>query len=190
MCIRVGISDVLTALNDSTIGSKVISKKRFMTDLQEEIAKIDFQSCRVPGQAYVQLPERFCSFVSAGIGRRTSNPDDYVVRLYRDKIGLYLKRQFASEVDKVAIVIYTTEAYLNDPDVTETEAQWVKDRGYTHMLVAILASAGPPSPLTPYRFVHNLAGGNNEAKEWTADEIRAKAREIIEYSNEWCVVAD
>jgi len=188
--IRVGISDVLTAFNDSTIGSKVISKKRFMTDIKDEIAKANFASCRVPGQAYIELPCHFCHYVSAGVGRRTTNPDDYVSRLYRDKVGLYLKRQFASEVDKVAVVVYTVDAYLNDPDVNEAGAGWVKDRGYTHMLVAILASAGPRSPLTPYRFVHNLAGGNNEAKEWTADEIRGMAKEIIGYSNEWCVVAD
>jgi len=188
--IRVGVSDILTAFNDSTIGSKVFSKKRFMTDLREEIVKVDFGICRVPGQAYILLPGHFCHYVSAGVGRRTTSPDDYITRFYRGQVGLYLKRQFASEVDKVAVVVYTTEAYLNDPDITQTEAEWVKDRGYTHMLVAILASSGPPSPLTPYRFIHNLAGGNREAEKWTADEIRERAKEIINYSNEWCVVAD
>jgi hypothetical protein len=186
----IGISDVLTAFNDSTIGSKVISKKRFLSDLSEEIAKVDFDSFQIPGQAYIKLPDHFCSYVSAGIGRRTTSPDDYVVRMHREKVGLYLKREFAAGVDGVAVVVYTKEAYLDDPDVNEKEAEWVKARGYTHMLVAVLASSGPPSPLTPNRFIHNLAGGNNEALQWTADEIRAKAVEIANYSNEFCVVAD
>lgn len=186
----VGISDILTAFNEVTIGSKVINKKCFMADLEEEIRKINFAECRVPGQAYVELPDKFCRYVSAGVGKRTTNPDDYVTHLYREKVKLYLKRQFAAQVDKVAVVVYTTDAYLKDPDVTESEIEWLTTRGYTHMLVAVLASAGPKTPLTPYRFVHNLAGGNREAEEWTADEIREKSKEIISYSNEWCTVAD
>jgi len=186
----IGISDILTAFNDLTIGSKVISKKRFLNDLNDEIAEIDFNSFNVPGQAYVQLPDQFCSYVSAGVGRRTTSPDDYVVRVHREKIGLYLKRKFAAEVRSVAVVVYTREAYLNDPDIIEKEAGWINSRGYTHMLVAVLASSGPPSPLTPNRFIHNLAGGNNEALQWTADEIRAKAKEIADYSSEFCIVAD
>ena len=58
------------------------------------------------------------------------------------------------------------------------------------MLVAVLAFAGPKAPLSPYRLVHNLAGGNNEAAQWTADEIRAKALESKVYYDEWCTVAD
>ncbi len=53
-----------------------------------------------------------------------------------------------------------------------------------------LASTGPRAPYTPYRLISNLAGGNNEALEWTAEEIRKKAVESKKYHDEWCVVAD
>jgi hypothetical protein len=56
--------------------------------------------------------------------------------------------------------------------------------------VAVLAFAGPKAPLTPYRLVHNLAGGNNEVEAWTKEDILTKAKESLAYWNEWVVVAD
>jgi hypothetical protein len=188
--ILLGHADIVTAFGDQTIGSKVTDHFGFTCMASEAIQGFDWDTCRQPGQAYIKLPDNACQYVSAGVGRRTHNPDDYVVRLHRDKVSLFLKREFAADVDNVAIVAYTTDAYLTDPDINEEEAKRVKKAGYTHMLVAVLASAGPPSPLTPNRFVHNLAGGNKEALVWTADEIREKAKEIKSYSIDWCVVAD
>jgi len=84
--------------------------------------------------------------------------------------------------------VYTRDAYVADPDITPEDIQALGDS--THVIIAVLASSGPSAPLTPHRFVHNLAGGNNEALLWTADEIRAKAKEILSYANEYSVVAD
>lgn len=75
----------------------------------------------------------------------------------------YLKRKFAARVEHGSAVVYTIDAYLNDPDVTDEERDELARCEYTHILVAVLASAGPKPPLGPYRFVHNLAGGNREA---------------------------
>jgi hypothetical protein len=55
--------------------------------------------------------------------------------------------------------------------------------------VAVIASSGPESPLSPWRFVSNLAGGNREALDWTADEIRQKAQDVRDYWSEYEVVA-
>ena len=60
----------------------------------------------------------------------------------------------------------------------------------THVVVAVLGFAGPNPPLSPYRFVSNLAGGNNEALTYTADDMRRMAKDIKAYDDEWCVVAD
>ena len=187
-----GCANILTALDFKAIGTKVHPAKieRFLDLLQDAIANFDFASCRQPGQGLVPLPQETCDMVSAGIGQRTDNPVDYLIRKHRGKVGLYLHRALAAKPDKVAAVVYTAEAYLNDPEIQDEESSRVKKGGFTHMLVAILASAGPPSPLTPGRFASNLAGGNNEAMNWTADEIRAKAKEIDDYAKTWCVVAD
>jgi len=188
--ILLGHADILTAFDDQAIGSKVLDRFGFTCIVTESIKLFDWNTCRQPGQAYITLPKPTCWFVSAGVGKRTHNPEDYVIRLHRDKVSLFLKRDFAADVDNVAVVVYTADAYLNDPDIDDDEAKRVKESGFTHMIVAVLASAGPPSPLTPNRFVHNLAGGNREALLWTADEIREKAKEIKDYSINWCIVAD
>jgi len=190
MEVKLGVSNIVTAFDNKTIGSKVINKVEFFCMLEEEIKNFSFLDCRQPGQAYMELPEKFNKLVSAGVGKRTLNPDDYVVRLYREKVGLYLKRKFASKVNKVACVVYTIDAYLNDPDLEEEEKEFLGHCDFTHMLVAVLAFADNNNPLTPNRFIHNLAGGNNEALLWTADEIREKAKEINTHSKEWCPVAD
>jgi len=190
---KIGFADILTAFQEEgTVGTKVWWQDQmdFLRVLYEEVEKFDWSSCRQPGQAYIVLPDKCCKWVSSGVGKRTMNPEDYVIRSHRESVKLYLKRAFAAEVDNVAVVVYTLDAYLADPDIDEAETARILATGCSHILVAVLAASGPKSPLTPTRFVHNLAGGNKEALLWTADEIREKAKEIKDYSNEWCMVAD
>ena len=97
-------------------------------------------------------------FVSAGVGPQSTNPTDYVCRLHRGHVGAYLKREHAAPITGCAVVVYTREAYLANPEITAMEAYRIGDA--THVLVAVLAFAGPEAPLTPHRLVANLAGGN------------------------------
>ncbi|OGZ33046.1 MAG: hypothetical protein A2174_01840 [Candidatus Portnoybacteria bacterium RBG_13_41_18] len=136
------------------------------------------------------MPSESFFTVSAGVGVRSTTPEDYILREYRGQVDLYLQRWLAAPVESLAVIVYTTEAYLSDPDVKSEEAARIQQSGATHVLVAVLASAGPKAPLSPKRFVHNLAGGNKEAVQWTADEIRHKAAEVKAYHDKWCVVAD
>jgi len=211
----IGLADIVTAFDENTIGSKVLDKEKFMFCLANAITNYPWWACRQPGQGYIALGQEVCSFVSSGVGHRTQDPDDYVIRVNRGDVGMYLKRYrtitihekiesangaktfsrtirktLAIPVDKVFTVVYTLDAYLRDPDCSEDERKRVMDMGFTHVLVAVLASNGKPSTLTAHRFVWNLAGGNNEALAWTADEIRQKAKEIKEFTSEWSVVAD
>ena len=210
----IGLADIVTAFDEATIGSKVTSDK-FMPCVADAMEAFDWSTCREPGQAYIPLSQEACALVSGGVGKRTKDPEDYVIRVHRDQAGMYLKRNktvvfyekvrsaggtkmyprtlhksLAAPVDNVAVVVYTLDAYLKDPDCTPEEAERVKTLACTHVLVAVLASCGKPSTLTAHRFVHNLAGGNLEALTWTADEIRQKAKEIKDYTSEWGVVAD
>ncbi len=186
----IGLADIVTAFDERTIGSKVVDAQGFMVALSNAMEAFDWTACRQPGQAYIALPKEACAFVSGGVGHRTQDPSDYVIRRNRGDVGLYLKRRHAAPVDSVAVVVYTLDAYLRDPDCSEDERRRVMDMGLTHVLVAVLASSGKPSTLTAHRFVANLAGGNNEALAWTADEIRQKAKEIKDFTSEWGVVAD
>lgn len=186
------IVDSCTAFDVQTIGTKVVAYEEFYAMLDAALAQHDTSRDKVPGQHYIVLPPEAATRVSAGVGRRTHNPSAYVLRAHRGRVSAYLKREFAAQADSVAVVVYTREAYFADPDVARggPEANRIREGHATHVIVAVLASAGPPSPLTPFRFVANLAGGNKEAQEWTADEIREKARAIVAYADDWDVVAD
>ncbi|MGW8177514.1 MAG: hypothetical protein ACWGQW_01790 [bacterium] len=193
---KVMSSEIVTAFSDQTIGTKVTDPKKFWAIVLKELAAHDKGSDREPGQHFIMLSGTPSEFLSSGVGRRTANPDDYVLRLHRGQVKAYLRREFAAPLEGAAVVIYTIEAYANDPQVDHNELAKLQEAGCTHVLVAVLGFAGPKAPLTPGRFVQNLAGGNNEALRYSADEIRSMAREIANYwSSEdggegWCTVAD
>lgn len=190
------VSNVCSAFADRTIGTKVLDREAFFALLDAALEHYDTSDDRVPGQHYIVLPPEATTCVSAGVGYRTDNPNDYILRSHRGRVNAYLKRERLAQVSSVAVVVYTRGAYLADSDAStdpleaDFEGTRIRDSVATHVIVAVLASAGPPSPLTPYRFAANLAGGNNEALTWTADQIRAKAAEVVAYAHVWDVVAD
>ena len=189
MEINLAAADIVTAFSAQTIGSKVTDHRRFIEVAWRAILAYDFEAQTIPGQGFLMCPDAI-PFVSAGVGPRSSDASHYVCREHRGVVSAYLRREHAAEVTGCALVAYTKAAYLADPDVTAEETARIERLGATHVLVAVLAFAGPKSPLSPYRLAWNLAGGNREALVWTADEIRAKAKESIDYDNNWSPVAD
>jgi hypothetical protein len=181
-------SDIVTAFDSFVIGSKVVDHDGFLKAAAEAIEGHDFSQDRVPGQGFIVCPAAI-PFVSAGDGKRTQDPTDYIPALHRGRVDLYLTRERAGETQFCALVVYTTEAYLKDPEVDPQEAARINEAEATHVLVAVIASSGPESPLSPWRFTSNLAGGNREAMDWTADEIRQKARDVHDYWLAYEVVA-
>jgi hypothetical protein len=189
--IVIGRSDIVTAFDAKTIGSKVVEHRQFLEHLHAAIEVHDPAGDRQPGQHFIPMSALVIPLVSSGVGPASPNPDHYVLRFHREKVSAYLRRQFAAPVDSVACVVYTVEAFNKDPDCNPAEVKRISDEGATHVIVAVLASAGPKvSPLTPFRLVHNLAGSKLEAEKYTADEIRAKAKESLAYHNSWSTVAD
>lgn len=187
------VSSICSAFQSVGIGSRVLDPGKFLDAVEKAVEGHDVSKDRVPGQHYILLPDGM-TFVSAGVGKRTQVPEDYVVRANRGQVNAYLRRDKASPVEGLAVVVYTKAAYVADSDLQKpemaAELERVAASDCTHVVVSVLASAGPRSPLTPDRFLKNLAGGNKEAGLWTGDEIRVKAAEIAAYYGEWCVVAD
>lgn len=187
---RISFASIVSCFLSQTIGTKVLNAERFLEILDAAIKAYDPSKDRVPGQHFIMLPAEACECVSAGVGKRTSDPADYIARFYRGNVDLYLRREKAAKAENVAAVVYTKAAYLADPDVAGDPAESARVQDCDYVLVTVLAFAGPKAPLSPVRFVHNLAGGNNEALVWSADEIRKNAADIKAYWDAWCVVAD
>ena len=204
-------TDCCTAFDYKTIGSKVERKEEFLAALEKALEAHDVSKNRVPGQHFVVMPESVFGLVSAGDGLASADTNDYVIRVHREGPKMFLRREKAGDVRFCAVVVYTREAYLNDPDVTAEKAAEL-DPDATHVIVAVIASSGPAAPVTPFRFVHNLAGGNNEYKrpeepedagmdagkvwgyvsalESHIDWLNSKAKEVKEYWTKYVVVAD
>jgi hypothetical protein len=184
------ISDICSAFDKSTVGTKVMQKSIFLHYLGIAIQDYDVKMDRTIGQHVVDLTAVAFDTVSGGTGMATDNPDDYCLRTHRGKVSSYLKRPNALPVESLKVVVYTRDAYLGDPDVDETEAAKIHSH-CTHVIVAVLAGA-KASKLSPYRFVHNLAGGNKDytADKLTVDGIIAQAKEILGDTNQYSRVAD
>lgn len=189
---KITTANILSTFSDQTVGTKVIDREAFLAAVSEAVEEHDFTAERIPGQGFLPMPATSFELVSAGVGQRSKNPEDYVLRAHRGVVSAYLRREKAAEVESLACIVYTREAYLTDPEVKEDKEEFerISSSEATHVLVAVLAAAGPKAPLTPNRFLANLAGGNKEALVWTADEIRQKAKAISDYDKEWVVVAD
>lgn len=188
MKVTLGVSSICSAFGQQVVGTRVVDVQGLYSFIEKALDGYDPSRDRVPGQHYIVLPKEAVSTVSCGVGRRSSDPADFVLRVNRGRVDAYLRRERAATADALAVVVYTHDAYNADPQVASEGRQVGAE--ITHVVVAVLASAGPRSTLSPYRFTSNLSGGNREAQEWSADEIRAKALEIVEYDQNWVVVAD
>ena len=183
------VASILGAFQETCVGTKVVHPRTFTAIVEKAVESHDFTS---NPQAFITLTSAAVDCVAPGVGRRSVNDheSDYVVRMHRGRPEAFLRRQYASEATAVSVVVYTAAAYLADPEVSQNERELVVRAEATHVLVAVIAHCGPRAPLTPYRLVANLAGGNLAYGAKTAEEMYTEAREVIKYDNEWCVVAD
>jgi hypothetical protein len=188
-------SNIVTAFSDKAIGTKVLDGNRFCERLADAIVKNKdaFVFGKTSGQAVIEIVGPDYSFVSGGMGRKSKRPEDYVIREYRGQAQMFLKRHLAEPIKSLRAVVYTKEAYLNDPDTKADPEEFdrIAKTDATHVLVAILAET-VESTVSPYRFVCNLAGGNLDYAEgkMTFSELVELAKKVKAFSEEWRIVAD
>jgi len=177
-----------------TIGTKVTAPESFTRALHDAVGKHPWETS-LNGQALLSLSGAN-EFVSGGVGVRVNDESRYVARTHRGRVELFLRREYAAPVQSVSAVIYTVEAYLRDPEIGADESEriqrTIRTCDTTHVLVAVLAAttAAQP-PMSPYRFLANMAGGNTDNPAmWGEARLLEMARNVVEYDNTWCVVAD
>jgi hypothetical protein len=195
MSINIKPSHIWSAFEDDCIGSKCGNQDAFELNLEAAIENHDTSRDRAEGQHFIVLSKEAieASGITAGVGRKTANVEDYVLRLYRGGVKTFLNREHALPVSFCAVIVYTKAAYLADPEGTDKLRAEIEASEGTHFLVALLANAeGVPSPAprSPSNLVKCLAGRNNEAEVWTLDEIKEMAKASVEYDETFAVVAD
>jgi hypothetical protein len=195
------IAACCSAFSPETVGAKVLDRRLFDEALEKALASYDTARDGVAGQMCIELPPDAYGTVSAGVGCRAGRIlADHVIRRHQGRYEVFLQRAFAAPVTQLHVIVYTREAYLADPQIPVAEARQLGEA--THVIMAVHVGAGPSVPLevrihagstglmTPYRFVHGLAGGNLAAAMWTPQEIHEIAKEVIAYDEMWCTVAD
>ncbi len=185
------LTGVADAFTENTVGTKVKDPVLFFHHMNIAVTERDFETQKCPGQAKISV-QNLIPYISCGVGLRTKNPSDFIPRLHRGVVEMFLKREFAERADDCSIVVYTRAAYLNDPQVKRNleEVENIEVSDCTHVLVAIIGSAGPDPQVSNNRFVSGLAGDNNESALWSLEEIHNRAREVRDYNEQWCTVAD
>ena len=172
------------------MGTQIRNEEVFKAALAKALAEHDTAGDRAKGQHFVHLDPSIIedAGVSCGVGPASADPSAYHLRNWRGKVGAYLKREHAAKPESVAVAVYSADAWAIDPDVIEAGLPACEG---DYCIVAIFANAaGTPNAYGSHRLVANLAGGNNEAKDWTADEIRRLAEASVEYESNWSVVCD
>lgn len=172
------------------MGTQIENRDAFMSALTEAMAEYDTSNDRAEGQHFIHMDPSVISDagISCGVGRASQDPSAYHLVNWRGRVGAYLKREHAATPESVAVAVYSASAWANDPDVIKAELPACEG---DYCIVGVFANAaGTPNAYGSHRLVANLAGGNEEAKHWTADEIREKAAASIEYESGWSVVCD
>ena len=181
------------AEKDKVIGSKVGHSRKFRQIVKDLIENHDTSKDRAKGQHFLMMTEDQIqdSVITCGVGLNTTDPNDYIHRLYRGRVQSFLTRRHALQVNWCAVIVYDREAYLADPQLPTEERERVLSGSASHFLVALLANAKDvPDAYGTYRFVSNLCGGNNAFKDLTLEEIKEMAQKSLDYQDKWCVVAD
>ena len=187
---KISISNICSAFEMNTVGTKVVSRTYFMACLEEEITKAKFGDgvCVVPCDAAIVT-------VTCGVAKRENVPiSGYVAREHRGEVILCAKRLFASTPESLNVVVYERDRYVRESQVSTEEAARILKEEADYVIVAVLASAGEGRPpVSSHRFVRNLAGGNKDYSPengYTLEKAIAQAKEVAEYEQNWVTVAD
>jgi hypothetical protein len=186
--LKFAVSNVCDAFDPTkvAVGSSVLNHAQFAAKLYARLDGLAMPD----GTAMIDMPEAV-SDVSCGVAKRSGiGVDGYHVLEWRGEVMLFARREYAAQTQSVNVLVYTAERYVNDPQVKPAEVERIGDA--THVVVAVLAAAGPKPPLSSHRFVRNLAGGNprySPANGYTIEAAVKEAAEIAAYEQEWVTVA-
>ncbi len=172
------------------MGTQVQRSDAFIAALIVAMAKHDTSNDRCEGQYAIRMDPSVINDagVSCGVGPASEDASRYHSRCYRGKVSSYLKREYAAAPESVTALVYSAAAWNTDPQVIEYGLAPCEG---DYCIVGVRAEAGPDlGAFSAARLVANLAGGNNEAKLWTADEIRELAAKSVEFYSKWSTVCD
>ena len=194
---------------------------RLLRELIEEA--LDTYKFPEDGKGFIPLPKEATAIVSPGVAKRNRLRDsNSVIREHRGRKDVYINRAslpHGSLADKVSVVIYTKDGYIQDAakgyrassaaklgvdtaSSSEMLARYLdvfvdglkkELADIDYMWVTTIASIGPEDPpVSPYRLTSNLADeGYVESDDASAilNKFIDQAADSADYWDEWVTVA-
>tara|TARA_R100000231_G_C5321663_1_gene163591 strand:+ start:692 stop:1285 length:594 start_codon:yes stop_codon:yes gene_type:complete len=116
--------------------------------------------------------------------------DMFKARLHRGEALVCVDRSkvelSALKCSKLACIVYTKDEALADPDMTDEQRNEIESGGFEYVLVTFLASAhDEPPAVSSHRFVRNLAGGNNDYKDYSKARLVEMCEDIVNVEREY-----
>jgi hypothetical protein len=204
---QIALADImLPKVSKSSVGTRILDQDKFIEYLKVALGQFDKKKHdfdaenntgnHKAGQYLVDMPRESIDTVACGVGLKSEFPSDYHYAWHRECIGKFLHRDKSLKPDKLQAVVYTIDAYINDPDVINNPQELnrtliSRDEGVKYFLVTVIASEGYENPpVGVSRFVRNLAGGNNAYRNMSIEHIRSEAVRALDYWGKYHAVAD
>lgn len=130
-----------------------------------------------------------CESVSCGFGRKSSNPEDYVLRFHQGTVTAFLKRDLVLKTTQAKVLVCTREAYM-DCKGFAGPSDWQPEVDY--VIVGLVASSGGGYFRSADRLISNLVEtkGSPADANLTLEAFRSTAREVVAFNAHYAVVSD
>lgn len=184
---------------DGVIGAKVLNPSDFKAIVAARVPGfLENTKPDEDGEWSIDLKADVLPLLSSGMGRRSNDLEDYVVRKFRGRVGLYLKREFAMAPRRCEVGVVTKETYVTEhryhmqqDGLTDAELENV-----THVVVSVRIFAGPDTartPTKPHSFIAKLSNAVGKPDKQDALSVIDLCNEAWNIDNYWrtfCEVAD
>lgn len=191
---KIALANNVPAFSHSCVGARVLDPTRFAACVENVIATGDFQF--EGGLGWVNMPAAAFPLVSGGTGKRTEDPDDYLLRAQNGRVDVYLKRKRADPVIKLDAIVRGREQHLARmrAEAQQQEVERILVSPATHFLIGVFATTthSPLYRVSTRGFLDLLIQPDDDIvpARATLREIRQAAWKVHENEQRWAWVAD
>lgn len=175
---------------DGVIGAKVLNPSDFKAIVAARVPGfLENTEPDEDGEWSIELKADVLPLLSSGMGRRSKDPEHYVVRKLHGRVGLYLKREFALTPERCDVGVVTKERYISEYREFEeqgglTDAQL---ENVTHVVLSVRIHAGPDTVRTtkPHDFIAKLSHAVGEPGKQEKLSVTGLCNEAWNIDNYW-----
>ncbi len=172
------------------IGPKVLNVTEFTEIIRD--ARLDSE-----GTWGLEANDDLQEILSSGLGLRTVDQNDYLIRPRKGRVGYYLKREFALPVFDCQISVVTKQNYVVEHDLLDAEHnlahEWLA--GATHVVRQIdirteIEAKNKDVARSVHDFVYGLATLDEARRQEPVGPFCDEAKKVNEFWRDHMVVAD